>query len=385
MDLAEYCVNAVLVERRSIREVAAATGRSKSWVHRHVQLYQAGGTEALKPHKRGPKTAPNQTPATLEDEIVRWRKQLTEHGYDAGAATIHYHLTQSHDNVPTVRTIHRVLTRRGFVTPQPQKRPRNSWIRFEADLPNECWQSDMTHWSLANDTPVEIINYIDDHSRAVLASIVVNVATAHDVVRIFYTAASKYGLPASVLSDNGAIYTTRYRGSTTGLEIDLAALGITFKHGKPYHPQTQGKIERYHQTLKKWLRRQPRPETIEALQDQINEFVIYYNEQRPHQARGCPPMHAWRALDKATPTRDGHPILANTRVRRDRVDKWGSVTIRYRSKLHHIGVGRPHKGQRVLILIADLDTRVINENGELIRHFTLDPTTDYQPQSKDKL
>ncbi len=236
MDLARYCVNAVLVEGRSVRAVAAATGRSKAWAQRHVALYRAGGEEALVPHKRGPRIPANLTSATWEDEIVAWRKRLAEDGFDAGAKTIHWHLVENGMTPPALSTIHRVLRRRGFVTPQPQKRPRSSWTRFESSLPNETWQSDMTHWQLADGEPVEIINFIDDYSRAVLASVAVPVATAPEVVRIFFDAAAKYGLPQSVLSDNGAIYTTAYRGSHSGMEIELATLGITFKHGKPYHP-----------------------------------------------------------------------------------------------------------------------------------------------------
>jgi transposase InsO family protein len=236
MDLALYAVQAVLVEGRSLRAVAAATGRSKSWVHRHVERYQAGGEAALAPHKRGPKTAANQTSPGVEDAVVALRKQLVELGLDAGASTISYHLNKAGLPVPARATIHRILVRRGFVVAQPQKRPRSSWERFEADLPNECWQSDMTHWQLATGRHVEIVNFIDDHTRAVMASAAVEVATAADVVRIFYAATSTYGFPQSVLSDNGAIYTAAYRGSHTGLEIELACLGITFKHGKPYHP-----------------------------------------------------------------------------------------------------------------------------------------------------
>ena len=382
MDLARYCVNAVLVEGRSVRAVAAATGRSKSWVHRHVALYQAGGDEALEPRKRGPKVPANLTSATLEGEIVAWRKRLAEDGLDAGARTIAWHLSQSGAEVPALSTIHRVLRRRGFVTPQPQKRPRSSWIRFESDLPNETWQSDMTHWQLEDDQPVEIINFVDDYSRAALSSVAVPVATAPEVVRVFYETAALYGLPASVLSDNGAIYTTGYRGSHSGTEIELATLGITFKHGKPYHPQTQGKVERFHLTLKKWLATKPAAATLAELQAQIDRFVHIYNEERPHTARGCPPMQAWRALDKATIEIDGQPLLAHTRVRRDRVDKTGCFTLRHRSKLHHVAVGRAHKGKRVLVLVADLDIRVIAEDGVMLRHLELDPSVDYQGRAR---
>jgi transposase InsO family protein len=383
MDLAKYCVHAVLVEGRSVRAVAAASGRSKTWVHRHVALYRTGGEEALSPGKRGPRVPANLTSAAWEDEIVSWRKRLSENGLDAGARTIHWHLSQTGAAVPALSTIHRVLRRRGFVTPQPQKRPRSSWTRFESALPNETWQSDMTHWQLDNEEPVEIINFIDDYSRAVLASVAVPVATSSDVVRIFFDTAAVYGLPRSVLSDNGAIYTTAYRGSHTGMEIELATLGITFKHGKPYHPQTQGKVERYHFTLKKWLRKKPAVATLAELQGQIDTFVRYYNEERPHTARGCPPMRAWRALDKATIEIDGQKLLAHTKVRRDRVDKSGTFTLRYRSKLHHVLVGRQHRGKRILILVADLDVRVIDEDGVTIRHLELDPSVDYQGRVRD--
>jgi transposase len=161
VDVAKYAVNAVLVEGRSVGAVAASIGRSKSWVHRHVALYRAGGDEALVPKKRGPKAAPNQTAPDIEDAIVAIRKVLGETGFDAGARTIAYHLHKAGHTVPAHSTIQRVLTRRGFVTPQPQKRPRSSWIRFESALPNDTWQSGMTHWQLTTGA-VEIINFIDD-------------------------------------------------------------------------------------------------------------------------------------------------------------------------------------------------------------------------------
>ena len=385
MDLAKYCVHAVLVEGRSVRDVAAATGTSKSWVQRRVERYRLGGDEALVPRKRGPKVPANLTPAAVEDSIVRLRKSLTDNGLDAGSTTIGWHLEALGALRPSRSTIHRVLKRRGFVTPQPQKRPRSSWTRFEALLPNECWQSDMTHWHLDADVPVEIINFIDDHSRAVLASVAVDVATAAHVVRIFYDTAQRYGLPASVLSDNGAIYTAAYRGSHTGMEIELAALGIVFKHNKPYHPQTQGKVERYHLTLKKFLRKQPLAASIPALQAQIDRFVHLYNEERPHTARGCPPMHAYRRLDKATIEIDGQRMPASTKVRRDRIDDTGCVTLRYRSKLHHIGLGRAHKGRRVLILMADRDVRVLDQDGVMLRHLELDPSVDYHRRDRHNL
>jgi transposase InsO family protein len=378
VDLAHYAVNAVLVEGRSVRAVAAATGTSKSWVQRHVQLFRDGGAEALEPRRRGPRHAPALTAPEVEDEIVWWRKHLGDAGFDAGARTIRYHLSQAHPSVPSLSTVHRVLRRRGLVVDQPQKRPRSSWVRFEAALANECWQSDMTHWHVGEEK-VEILHFIDDCSRAVLSSKVLRTATAPDTIELFYATAATWGLPASVLSDNGAIYTAAYRGAATGLEIDLAALGINFKHGKPYHPQTQGKIERYHQTLKKWLCANNSFDSLDALQRGVEFFAGYYNEIRPHQAHGRPPLAVYKERDKASPSIEGQVVSPTTKVRRDRVDTNGTVTLRHRSKLHHIGVGRAHKNERVLMLVADLDIRVLDTEGTVLRHLTLDPSKDYQP------
>jgi transposase len=151
MDRARYAVDAVVLEGRSLRSVAASLDMSKSWVEKHVSRFRAGGYEALAPHSRAPHRRPTQLDAEIENEIVMIRKQLSEDGFDAGPLTIQYHLGQRHGKAPGRSTIHRALVRRGFVVPQPQKRPRTSWVRFEAHLPNETWQADMTHWSLLDE------------------------------------------------------------------------------------------------------------------------------------------------------------------------------------------------------------------------------------------
>ncbi len=164
------------------------------------------------------------------------------------------------------------------------------------------------------------------------------------------------------------------------MENELAALGVAYKHSRPYHPQTCGKVERFHQTLKKHLARQRRPETLAGLQAQLDRFAAYYNAVRPHRALGRrTPAAAFAARTKATPKLAPLAVEGHHRVRRDRIDKAGRVTLRYRSRLLHIGVGRAHAGTRVLLLVHDLDVRVITENGGLLRHLTIDPTRDYQP------
>jgi transposase InsO family protein len=381
--LARYVVEAVVREGRSYREVAQAHGVSKSWVAKIVSRYRQGGEEALKPRSKAPHRTPHKTSPELEDRIVVLRKQLLDAGFDAGAATIHHHLSLVHDDVPSMATIWRVLRRRGFVVPEPHKRPRSSWIRFEASLPNECWQSDVTHWNLADGTEVEICNFLDDYSRVLIASRVFKVTTTPAVVKVFRTAAKTWGLPASILTDNGCIYTAWHRGGATALEVELLALGIEYKNSRPYHPQTCGKVERFHQTLKKFLDKQPGARTIAELQAQIDRFTSYYNDVRPHRAKGrMTPRAAFDARDKARP---GGPKVGGgkgVRVRQDRVDKAGKVTLRHAGRLHHVGVGRDHTGRRVIMLINGLEIRIITRDGELLRQFTLDPSKAYQPTSR---
>jgi transposase InsO family protein len=379
MQLARYVVEAVNKEGRSYREVARAHGVSKSWVGKVVARYREGGEEGIKPRSRAPHRIPHRTSAEVEDRVVELRKRLTEEDFDAGAATIRYHLMREGVTPPSEATIWRILRRRGFVVPQPHKRPRSSWIRFEAHLPNECWQSDVTTWKLHGGKEVEIVNFLDDHSRVVTASRVVQVATATGVVRVFRGAVRRWGLPAAVLTDNGCVYTAWHRGGATAMEVELLGLGIEFRHSRPYHPQTCGKVERFHQTLKRYLARQPRARSIAELQRQVDRFVAYYNQVRPHRAIGRrTPRAVWEARDKARPSRPQIERLKDVRVRQDRIDKGGMVTLRHAGRLHHIGAGRDHSGKRVTMLVSGREIRIITtRDGELVRRLTLDATKTY--------
>jgi transposase InsO family protein len=383
MDLGRYVVDAVVLEGRSYREVAQAHGVSKSYVGKLVGRFRSGGYEAIAPRSRAPRRIPHRTPDGIEDEIVELRKALADQGLDAGAQTIRYHLELRHEQVPSVSTIWRVLRRRGFVTPQPHKRPRSSWVRFEAKLPNECWQSDVTHWGLGDGTGVEVVNFIDDHSRLAVAARVLGQATAPAVLRVFQEAGTRWGYPAALLTDNGCVYTTWHRGGPNVMQTELLGLGIDYRHSRPYHPQTCGKVERFHQTLKAYLAKQDPPGSIEELQTQVDRFVAYYNDVRPHRSCGRrPPRVAFDARDKAVPTGPKITVGAGVRVRKDRIDKSGRVTLRHKTRLHHIGVGRQHRGARVTLLIDRLDVRIVSDDGELLRHLVLDPTKDYQPTGK---
>ena len=378
MALARYVVDAVVLEGRGVREVARAHGVSKTWVSVQLARYREGGYEAIGPRSRRPHSRPNRTPDELEDQIVRLRKDLVDAGFDAGARTIHWHLSQLRADCPSVSTIWRVLSRRGFIEPEPKKRPVASLVRFEAALPNECWQADVTHWQLREGRDVEILDFIDDHSRLIVAARVFAVTKVANVLDTFEEAAARWGYPASVLTDNGAIFNGGPRKGVTAFEALLGELGIVYKHSRPYHPQTCGKIERWHQTLKRYLDKQRPARSVPELQRQIDHFVGDYNERRPHSSReDRPPKVAFDALDKARP---GDPVAGtHFRVRTDKVDSCGKVTLRHDSKLFHIAIGRRWKGTKIRLYVADLDVRIVTFDGKLLRQLTLDTTRTYQP------
>lgn len=381
MDKARYLIEAHVLEGRSVSELAAAHGVHRSWIYKLLARYRDGGYEALEPRSRRPRSCRHGTPPEVVEAIVALRTDLRSQGHDAGAATIAYHLALQRKDVPSLSTIWRILRREGLVASQPQKRPRCSLIRFQAELPNEMWQADVTHWELSGGEHAEILNMIDDHSRLFLSSRAFPTVKARDVVDVFHDAADLHGLPASFLSDNGAVFSATPRKGKVLLQTELERLGIASKNSRPYHPQTCGKVERLHQTLKRYLDAQEPATTLTELQGQLDRFTHYYNNVRPHRALdGRTPLQAYSARLKARPA--GAPEAPHFRVRKDRVDQTGKVSLRYMSKLYKIGLGRAHKGRHVKLLIADQTVRVIDLDGQLIRELTLDPSRNYQPLTR---
>ena len=384
MSKARLVIVAVVVEGRTHADAALEFGVSRSWVTRLVGRWHMEGDAAFEPRSRRPRTSPSRTdPATVE-LICGLRRQLVASGLDAGPDTIRWHLLEHHGVEASVSTIRRHLVAAGLVTPEPRKRPKSSYVRFQAELPNEMWQTDMCHWSLAGGAHSEVLSFIDDCSRYALS------VTAHTsvgtpaVVGAFREAAAQHGIPASVLSDNAMYFTTRFaggKGGSNAFETLLAGLGTTHKHSRPGHPQTCGKVERFQQTLKRWLRAQPEAATIAELQTRLDEFTVIYNNHRPHRSLGrAVPAAVYTRLPKARPGPDGRPSF--WRIRHDRVDATGTVTLRHNGRLHHIGIGRRWAHTKVLMTINNLNIRIINPTtGELLRQLELDPSRDYQPQT----
>jgi len=394
---ARLVITAVVVEGRPVAQVAADYGVSRQWIYKLLARYRVEGEEAFEPHSRRPHNQPTAIPVATVELIIKLRRGLTRQGLDAGAHTIAWHLTEQHQLTASPATIWRILKRAGLITPEPNKKPQSSYICFAAEQPNQMWQVDFTHYRLTrpDGTPgadAEILCFLDDHSRYAISITCHQPVTGPAVVTTFRQAVADQGIPASVLSDNGMVFTTRFAGGRAGRDTIngfsalLRDLGVAQKHSKPNHPTTCGKVERFHQTLKKWLRAQPQqPQTVAELQALCDHFVNYYNTRRPHRSLNRrTPLAAYQARPKATPVGSTQPE-PQPRVRRDVVDSDGKLTIRYNGRLHHIGIGRTHARTPILMLINGRNIRIIQAHtGELIRDLILNPAIDYQPQGVRK-
>jgi transposase InsO family protein len=328
--------------------------------------FEAEGEPALEPRSRAAHTVANRTPGSVEDAIVAKRKELLDAGLDAGPGSIAFHLRHL-DGVPSESTIWRILKARGFVDPQPTKAPKRSGRRFEAERANDCWQLDDTAWALADGTPAKILNVLDDHSRLLVASQAMATCTGAATLAVMAIAATVLGWPARFLSDNASAF-------RHVLADALAPLGITAGHSRPYHPQTNGKVERFHQTLKRWLAAQPCAATLEDLQAQLDIFRVIYNHQRPHRSLGRQhPAYVWANAPKSGPA--DHPLGTPTRTYRDTVN---NARVRLGSH-YRVAIGAAYNGQRALAVLTGTACHVFID-GQLVRQTTIDPTRRYQPR-----
>jgi transposase InsO family protein len=377
MSRARVAVLQVVSRQLSVTAASAEYGISRRHLHRLLARYRDGGLDALEPRSRRPKTTPIAAPDDLRERVIELRRQLVADGLDAGPVTIAWHLEREGLRVLSTSTIRRILHQAGLITPQPRKRPRSSYIRFQADQPNETWQSDFMHWRLADDSDAEVLNWLDDHSRYLLSATVHTPVTGNDVVAMFLDVVDRYGPPASTLTDNGRVYTARFGGGRNAFEYLLPVLGVCQKNGSPGHPQTQGKIERFHQTLQRWLQARPIATTPAQLQHQLDEFRAHYNEQRPHRALArITPGQAYRATPKAAPA--GAQAQQHYRLRYDRLDANGRMTFRRAGRMHHLGIGAAHTRKRVLAFADDTQVTVADlTTGEVLSVHLIQPDKSY--------
>jgi transposase InsO family protein len=376
-----------------VAEFCRAQGISRETYYKWKRRFDREGLDGLRDRSRRPNTTPNATPADVEDAIVRARKELAEAGEFNGPFSIADRLAgQGVSPVPSRATIARILSRRGQVRPQPRKRPRSSYRRFQAGRPNEMWQSDWTEWRLVDRDgvirPVAIAGTLDDHSRF-LVGIGAGSGDGNGelVWAVMSAAISAHGVPMSSLTDNGSCYSNIHRTDhrPARFEANLAALGCQSIASTPYHPQTCGKIERFWQTLKKWLRARETSHgpyrTLSALNRDLATFAEHYNTRRGHRALGGrTPATAFAATVKARPA--DRPLPSTVQTYRTHVSTGGAVTVAgppgaIASQLQ-IFLGGRYKQLPVTVLQDGIRVAVFSGN-ELIRALDLDPSRKYQP------
>jgi transposase InsO family protein len=378
---AAYALDEVARAAINVSAVCRDEGVSRAVFYKYVDRVRREGLDGLEERSRRPASSPQQTPVAVEDQVVRLRKELDEAGLDHGATSIQWHLGRRGElvRVPSVATIHRILVRRGLVVPEPKKRPKVACRRFEAPAPNEMWQIDHTDWVIATGV-VKIFNVLDDHSRVLIRSRAVTEATSEQAWTTFCEGARRWGLPAGTLSDNGLCFSGKVRQHEVFFEAQLRDAGVVPITSRPFHPQTAGKVERFQQTLKKWLRKRRRlGVNFDELQAALDEFAHIYNTERPHQGIGrMVPIDRWRASPVAGPASEAlaHPDWSSKHVH---VTVRPSGCVRVERFVIHLGV--EHQDRTALVILDKTRANVFID-GELIRHLELDHSRAYQPSGR---
>jgi transposase InsO family protein len=354
----------------SVAEVCRRHGISRQSFYVYKRRFEAEGLEGLEPRSRRPLRPAGQIDAGLELEICRLRKDHP--GW--GARRIRAELTRAGRAAPAVSTIHVVLVRNHLVAPQPPRRDP-ARLRFERAHPNDLWQIDATRILLADEHPVWVMDLLDDHARYLLAAVVADQPTGEAAWRCFESAMRRYGVPRQLLSDNGSCFTGRLWGTEVDFERRIKALGVQPITSRPYHPQTLGKLERFHRTLKEWLATQTPAEHPGELQSLLDRFRRHYNLERPHQGIGDQtPAERYRPGVPTPSGQDPDPPSYPPHAQVRTVTATGCIG--YRGYLIGLGV----RWAKARVMVTDLDRVTHVYLGDtLIRSLILDPNRYYQP------
>jgi transposase InsO family protein len=394
--------------RGAVSTFCAEHGISRKSFYELRKRGQVDGPAAvLEPRTRRPRTSPSKLTDEVKAQAVQVRAALEASGLDHGPISVHDKMhAMGLEVVPSPASLARIFRETGVARHEPEKKPRSAWRRFVYPAPNACWQLDATEYVLTGGRKCVIFQLIDDHSRYAVASHVAWGETAMAAIAVFDKAVAAHAVPQRLLSDNGLALNPSRRGFTGQLVEHVSSLGTEAITGKPYKPTTQGKNERFHQTLFRYLDKQPLAANLAQLQTQVDAFDHIYNTERPHQ--GLPgrvtPQTAWEATEKAEAPRPKpeQPLLAQQVAKRLRpapmptdlpasthVRKLTSAGTFWLAGVHYM-VGGPHGFQQVLVITDGDKITVADLEGEiLIEHTQPAPGVKYVgngrhrgPQSK---
>jgi transposase InsO family protein len=367
--------------RLNAAEFAREHGVSERTVYRHQARIRAEGQ--WHERSRRPQHSPRTTPPELDAWICKLRSELAP---DNGADFIRDVLFEVHAEtrpgwpVPSRSTINRVLARHDLLAVNPAKRPRSSWRRFAYARPRDCYQIDATELKLADGSAVAVFDVLDDCTRTLVACHAAPAETAVDAITAITQAFTGHGVPAIVLSDNGAAFTSRLTkpGSISTFTQTLLDHGVRPINSSPYHPQTCGKVERHHQTLKKWLRTQTPAPTLSGLQAQLDDYRARYNQRR-HSAlpERVTPDRAWQnASTLGGPA--SLPIQSDATLHRCRVARTGVITVAG----HRTSVGTAHAGTTITAIRDQNRVTLYHPDGQPIGYYHLSPDKTYTTLTK---
>jgi len=363
-------------EQVNVTALCRAQGISRKSFYKYLARYREEGPAGFITRATTPGSSPSRTSELVEERIVRARKELADQGWDHGATSVRWRLIdQGLDSVPSVSTVHRVLSRRGQITPAPHKRPRTTYQRFERDRPNDLWQMDGFEVKLADRHTAVVIQLIDDHSRLDLVCHAAPAETGDAAWVAVTTAMAQYGLPRQLLTDNSTAFNAERRGWVTQLCVALRQIGVEPITCHPHHPQTCGKNERAHQTVRRWLAKQDPPVDLAHLQQLLDRYRYSYNNDRRHQALdGFTPWQRWQRTAPATPD-EGQIDAPELPLRMARyvISDTGVIVVAQRS----IALSRTLAGHLAVTFRRGNELSIFVD-AELLGTHTLDTTRRYQ-------
>ncbi len=358
----------------SVAEVCRRREISRQSFYRFKRRYEAEGAEGLEARSRRPLSSPGHIEVDLEVVICGMRKDHQRWG----ARRIWTELRRAGHDPPAVSTIHQVLRRNHLVADQPKKRPKAT-KRFEREVPNDLWQIDATRTHLHDGTEAWVLDALDDHARYLLAARAADGPTEEAAWRAFSAASADYGLPRQLLSDNGLCFTGRLHGFEVAFERKVRALGVALINSRPEHPETLGKLERFHKTLKEWLADEGPPQDLAHLQQLLDRFRHHYNEERPHQGIGdLTPAERYRPGPTSPPPSEEveEPVYPRGAIIRT---VWSNGVVTYDRR--NIGLGKRWAGCKVRIVPAGRLIHVYHGK-TLVRSLAFDPNRRYQRQDR---
>jgi len=334
-----------------------------------------GPASALEPRSRRPRTSPTRITSEAHQHAISVRIALEQSGLDHGPISVFERMCQMGLEPPSVASLARIFRDAGVARLEPRKRPRASYRRFVYPAPNACWQLDATEYVLTGGRKCVVFQLIDDHSRFAVASLVADSETADAAIAVVSKGIAAHGVPQRLLSDNGLALNPSRRGIRGRLVEYVASLGIEPITGKPYRPTTQGKNERFHQTLFRYLDKQPIAATLIELQTQVDAFDEIYNTQRPHQALPgrITPQQAWDATPVADPPRPMSALPPAAGL--DEGEALRTVSRRGQITLHGTAfqVGSAHTGRAVRVLWNAATIEVFDEHGTHLTSYDRPP------------